>query len=341
MVQWIQNEILLKLLDDKSRKNDSSISTADEVEAVSQLPIVKNIPEVIMAAGTPEIVKVEAGVQANRSLEPASKKDEMNQTSEVAESAPNIIRHDILPFAREISECILDEVIGRESRKIGKSVHSEIFEEELLNKLNQESVSRSQFLAAIEAQRKEDQSEREKMIQEFNAEREKLLAAIREARKEAKENSILVSHETEEAFMMLRQKLESTSPITSSPIKVVVKDQAVQSVVPNLSFEEPTNNHMEHIVKVQEEILENDIHDPYKVSGRLETQVENLVLNENTVTTDQNPVATEYKVNTAIVPEAKTESSKNIAFIHIGIEPALVEKSLEKVSCLYSLHQGN
>ena len=336
-MEWIQNEILLKLLDGKSKKLEAS----DEIEAISHLPSVRNIPEVILQDKEESpIVKVEAGVQANDFSEPIAKKDETNQTSEITESLPDkTVRQDILPFAREISECILDEVVGKESRKIGKTIHSEVFEEELLKKLNQETVSRSQFLEAIEVQRKEDQRERENMIMEFNAERQKLLDEIRQAQKQANERSILVSHEKEEALMILQQKLETHSPITSSPIKVVVKDQAIQSVIANIEFEEPPNIQRPQKIAVQELTISNNTPDPQYSLRNIVLQDEKALevtesIAEDIATPKLHHVVVESKPITFNLQETKAESSKNIAFIHIGKEPGLIEEASKVESIL-------
>jgi hypothetical protein len=339
MIQWIQNEVLLKLLEQKSKTLKASANTGDETEAISHLPSVRNIPEVILqdsANESPVVVKVEAGVQANDLPEPIAKKDETNQTSDIIESLPDTtVRYDILPFAREISECILDEVISKESKKIGKTIHSEIFEGELLSKLNQDLERRDQFLQAIEAQRKEDQLEREKMIMEFNAERQKLLDEIRDAQKDVKERSILVSHEKEEALMILQQKLESHSPITSSPIKVVVKDQAVQSMVASISFEEPPTVQQPQNLPVEEskalnvksEAPQNSL--KYIVAEEEKAKKDDERIDEDIFTPPRRPLKVESNPITPNLQETNVKSSKNSAFIHIGKEPVLIDEAVK------------
>ena len=330
MVEWIQNEILLKLLDEKSKKMQTSTKTADEFEAVSQLPSVKNMPQVIPHENEFEskiVIKTEAGVQADEISVPNSTKDEIVQTADIIESFPQEMTQNILSFARGISECILDEVISKESRKIGKYVHSELFEEGLWNKLNQESLGRNQFLEVIEAQRKEDQLERQKMLMEFNLERQKLIEEIREAQKNSNDKSVFISNQQEEALVILQQKLESTSPITSSPIKVLVKDQAIQSVIPNLSFEGTSSIQKESVSDVTHEALSSD-----KNSLSLD---ENIKSKDNTIEPESNlkkqEIVVERKTIVSIVEEKTFEAPTKLSFIHIGQEPLLVEKSLEKV----------
>jgi hypothetical protein len=339
MIQWIQNEVLLKLLEGKSKKLEASVNTDDKTEAVSHLPSVRNIPEVVLqdkANESPIVVKVEAGVQANELPEPIAKKDETNQTSDIIESLPDTtVKFDILPFAREISECILDEVISKESKKIGKRIHSETFEGELLNKLNQDLERRDQFLQAIEAQRKEDQREREKMIMEFNAERQKLLDEIRDAQKDAKERSILVSHEKEEALMLLQHKLESHSPITSSPIKVIVKDQAVQSMIASISFEEPPTTKPPQNLAIEESKALNFIPDVTQNSLKnIVSEEENVKKDEERIDEDIfTPPRRQLKVESNPVAhdlqETSGKPSKNSAFIHIGKEPVLIDEEVK------------
>ena len=143
-----------------------------------------------------------------------------------------------------------------------------------------------------------------------------------------KEHSILVSHEKEEALLILQQKLESTSPITSSPVKAVVRDQAVQSAIPNLSFQEPQNLQSSEVL---EEPVSRDRHDTPKIHANTEDTDEDLKVTQGIIEaiTEQYNVVTEDKTTT--LQESKIETFNHISFIHIGKEPALVEKSMEKV----------
>lgn len=225
IAEWIQNEVLLRILahgiqeETDLEQHDAPPSVAVAPPKLSQILEKK----IVLETSTQASFMLDMGVQVDKLSESTESSVPQKEEATVTVPAP------IVPSAE-----IAIESLVLESKAIADSIHKNDLEDRLWAKLKHEAEEREKFLKSLEDQRRLDQEERKRLMDEAAKERKRLMEEIRRMQQQAETES---EHETEDkidSFIVWQEKLETTLAQLvpgPSPVKVI-QTQEIQTVAP-------------------------------------------------------------------------------------------------------------
>jgi hypothetical protein len=309
IAEWIQNEVLLRIL---------AHGVQDEMEPKEQdaPPSVMVVPPKLSEMLEKKIV-LDTATQASFMLDMGIQVDKLSESTE--SSVPQTVKQDVpvsvpMPVI-PVTETVIESLVF-ESKAIADSIHKHDLEDRLWAKLKHEAEEREKFLKSLEDQRRLDQEERKRLMDEAAKERERLMDEIRQMQQQAETES---EHETEDkidSFIVWQEKLETTLAQLvpgPSPVKVL-QNSEVQVVAP--------------VAAVAEQSMQTDV----IATATVQTPVQNVA-----VSTGPPPkkTITVHKEETAqVIIKQEEPAKRRPTLIHLGEEKFIYEEVSQVVEVM-------